>query len=479
MLPLRFVGLLVILLAVPAWCKPAKNSEGEDYNEDDPSDYNDGDPEDGEDYAGTLEEPPQIVSKPESIHVRNGSTIWLHCLVKNAESYAVTWKRDDENLYYDSTAMTEDSNRIIRLANNTLVIYNATSNDTSDNYECSILKKPPVTIKHRVLVDDRAPPPHKTLIHVHPGKRVEVSAGENITLSCYTSIHPTPEIKWYHEDTRIPHTEYHDRGGHITIVNVNRHNSGRYQCLVEDGSEKPPVEAIMVVVNYAPEIEAKGRWVHTGLEVESDLTCIVHAHPHAKVTWYKNQKEVLPEPRRIEMKGDKSRHVLKILHTEQEDLGVYTCKAENRMGSAEKMIHLTGAPSQAVISGGEMTKTATGLHLKWRLESYSPITEYKLEYRRKGEEGWIVLKPTVTNGKGNQFTVEHTIEGLQPGSYEAILTARNDFGWSQPSKPHVFTGEYEVEEAENVKGSTGGASQPAVAIATLFLVILSCAFTSQ
>lgn len=50
------------------------------------------------------------------------------------------------------------------------------------------------------------------------------------------------------------------------------------------------------------------------------------------------------------------------------------------------------------------------------------------------------MKPTVTNGRGNQFIVEHTIEGLQPGSYEAIVMARNDFGWSLPSKPHIFVG---------------------------------------
>lgn len=41
-------------------------------------------------------------------------------------------------------------------------------------------------------------------------------------------------------------------------------------------------------------------------------------------------------------------------------------------------IYFTGIPTQAIISGGEMTKTASGLILKWQLESYSPITEYKV-----------------------------------------------------------------------------------------------------
>ncbi|XP_015429049.1 PREDICTED: opioid-binding protein/cell adhesion molecule homolog [Dufourea novaeangliae] len=472
MVPMRFIGLLVVLLAAQAWCKPAKSAEGEDYNDDDPPvDYNDGDTVDDDDDPGTSEEPPQIVSKAEIIRARNGSTIWLHCLVKNTDNLAVTWKRNDENLYYDSIAMTQDKNRIVRLPNNTLVIHNVTVNDTSDDYECSILQNPPITIKHKVVVDTYNPP-----IRVIPGKRVEVNAGETLNIGCETTIRPAPEIKWYHETVRIRNDE--TPSSHLTIHNVTRHDSGHYHCLAEDGSQKPPLEVIAVVVNYAPEIEAKKESVHTGLGVESELTCIVHAHPAARVRWYRDGKEVVPETGRIEVKSERPRYTLKIMHTKQKDLGKYTCVAENRMKRSEKDLSLTGAPSQAVIFGSEVTKTDRGLMLKWRLQSYSPITEYKLEYRPTGATEWITLKPPVTNGKGNQFIVKHEIEGLQPESYEAILLARNEFGWSQPSKPYTFTTEYIVEEAENVKGPSADVSGATLTMATLFLVVSSCAFTS-
>ncbi|XP_076375756.1 opioid-binding protein/cell adhesion molecule homolog [Megalopta genalis] len=466
MLPMRFVAILVVLLAAQAWCKPAKNAESEDYHDDDPpSDYDDN--VDDDDDPGTSEDPPQIVSKAQVIHATNGSTISLPCLVKNTEHVAVTWKRNDENLYYDSTPMTSDSNRIVRLQNNTLVIHNVTVNDTSDDYECTILQDPPITIKHKVVVETDK-------VRVYPAKTVTANAGETITLGCDTSMQPAPEIKWYHKSKKI-HAE--SPSNRLVIRNVSKHDNGVYHCLAEDGSKHPPVGIITVVINYAPEIEDKKESVHTGLGVESELMCVIHAHPSPRVHWYKDQKEVQAQAGKIEMRTDKNRHILKILHTEEQDLGKYKCVAVNNLGKTEKIFTLTGAPSQAAVFGTEVTRTDRGLILKWRLQSYSPITEYKLEYRRKGEHNWISLKPTVTNGQGNQFTVKHEIEGLQPESYEAILTARNEFGWSQPSKPFTFTGEYVIEEAENVEGPSGVASQPTLALTTLFLVV-SCAFTN-
>lgn len=466
---MRFVALLVVLLAAQALCKPAKSSEGQDYPDDDPpSEYDEA--LDDDDDPGTSEEPPQIVSTAKRIHTTNGSTIWLPCTVKNTENVAVTWKRNDENLYYDSTPMTNDSMRIVRLPNNTLVIHNVTLNDASDDYECTILQEPPITIKHTVVVDYNK-------IHVYPKKTIHANAGETITLGCNTSMQPEPEIKWYHKSIRI-HNEGH-RSNQLTLRNISKHNNGVYHCLAEDGSAHPPVGLITVIVNYAPEIEAKKETVHTGLEVESELTCVIHAHPAPRVHWYKDQKEVRNQTGKIEIRMERNHHILKILHTEQEDLGKYTCVAVNELGRTEKTLVLTGAPSQAAIFGGEVTRTDRGLILKWKVQSYSPITEYKLEYRRKGTHEWIVVKPTVTNGQGTQFTVKHEIEGLEPESYEAILVARNEFGWSQPSKPYTFTGEYVIEEAEeNAVQPNNDASQPTLALATLFLVVSSCAFTS-
>lgn len=127
-----------------------------------------------------------------------------------SDNYVVAWLKDDKYLYFESQTYTEDDKRIVRLPNNSLVIYNATVEDSSNNYKCSILQNPhSIDLTHRVLVDENprqeSTPPqhsHKGIIRVRPSKKVEVNQGHNITLGCETDIQPPPEIKWFIEVKR-------------------------------------------------------------------------------------------------------------------------------------------------------------------------------------------------------------------------------------------------------------------------------------
>lgn len=493
MLPPRILGLLVILLAVQGLCKPTKGTEDLDYEDDTPFDDDDEEDEE-EDDLGTADAPPQILSERISIRVKAGSTVILPCQVIHTENYAIVWLKDNKILYFETQPQIEDSNRIVRLPNNSLAIYNASVSDSSNDYKCSILRHPDsINLTHRLLVEpDRthqpaaSPPPqhsHKGIIRVIPSRRVEVNQGETIKLGCETDTQPSPEIKWFIENKKV---DGYDPdvildGNYITIRNVNRSHSGFYQCLAEDGSKTPAMEAINVIVHYVPEIEVKRNIVYSGESIESEMTCIVSAYPEAIITWHKDNKEIIHKKGSTilhhgNMKGNKTKHVLKILHTSIKDFGEYKCRAQNSIGEDTKSILLTGIPSQARISGAEMTNNDAGIILKWRLESHSPIKEYRLQYRRKGDEKWKVAEPEVKDGKGSQFTVEYPIEELRPGSYEAILTARNVFGWSIPSEPHTFTGDYPSEMAQ--KDGNSAAIQTPRTLLALILVVLSCAFTS-
>ncbi|XP_029161634.1 lachesin-like [Nylanderia fulva] len=484
----------IVPFSVLGLCKPTKSQEDFDYEDDTPVDEEDDEnDEDEDDNLGTVEAPPQILSQRISLRVKAGSTVILPCQVIHTENYVVTWMKDNKLLYFENQPHVEDKNRIVRLPNNSLVIYNASVSDSSNDYNCSILRQSnSINLIHRLLVDperihEQSPSPpqhsHKGIIRVIPARQIEVNQGNSIKLGCETDVQPPPEIKWFIENKKV---DSYDPdvildGNYIIIRKVSRSHSGLYQCLAEDGSKTPAMEAINVIVHYVPKIEAKQHIVHSGEGIESEMTCIVSAYPEAIITWYKDGKEITNKKGSIEMhhgnmKGNKTKHVLKILHTSKQDFGDYKCRAENNIGRDAVSIILTGTPSQAKISGATMTENDAGIILKWHLKSHSPIREYRLQYRHKGDEKWIVVQPEVKDGNGNQFTVEYPIADLQPGSYEAILSARNAFGWSMPSEPHMFTGDYPSEMAQK-DGNSAAIKTPGILLA-LILVVLSCAFTS-
>lgn len=97
------------------------------------------------------------------------------------------------------------------------------------------------------------------------------------------------------------------------------------------------------VINCADPPEIKGKeTVHSGLGRESDLVCVVHARPEARVKWYKNGKEISARSAKILIKTNETKHILTHMNTEKEDFGTYTCKATNRFGTTEHDIKLIG-----------------------------------------------------------------------------------------------------------------------------------------
>lgn len=115
--------------------------------------------------------------------------------------------KDNAYLYFDSQPHIEDTNRIVRFPNNSLVIYNLSVNDSSDHYKCSILRKPSnLNVIHRLRVEPERtqqsidPPQqsHNAIIRVIPAKKVEVMQGHAVRIGCETeNVEPPPEIKWF------------------------------------------------------------------------------------------------------------------------------------------------------------------------------------------------------------------------------------------------------------------------------------------
>ena len=132
--------------------------------------------------------------------------------------------------------------------------------------------------------------------------------------------------------------KYH--GDELFFHNVNRHHSGVYVCMADNGFSNPAKDKIEVQVDYAPEIETQEVYIHAQTGNEVELVCNVHAHPSAVIKWFKNSMELTEDKHRLNNKGHKSS--LKLTQISESDFGNYTCRAENRLGSSYRILEVSG-----------------------------------------------------------------------------------------------------------------------------------------
>lgn len=62
-------------------------------------------------------------------------------------------------------------------------------------------------------------------------------------------------------------------------------------------------------------------------------------------------------------------------------------------------------------------------------------------YQHPGKWHDILLIPTLTRSTGNHYIMSHVIRGLEGNSvYEAIVQAKNRYGWNEVIVFYTFTG---------------------------------------
>lgn len=85
--------------------------------------------------------------------------------------------------------------------------------------------------------------------------------------------------------------------------------------------------------------------VHTGLGIQSEITCTVDSFPQATVTWYYDNSQIFGAKDKFaksESDESESNHTLVIESTEDRNFGKYTCKVANYLGRDEGTVLLTG-----------------------------------------------------------------------------------------------------------------------------------------
>ncbi|XP_063695860.1 lachesin-like [Culicoides brevitarsis] len=444
---------------------------------------------------------PGFLTLGQKYSIAIGSTVILPCKINETdkpEDYVLAWKKDiailtagpvkvNMNPRYRLMPSTASPGTVGASHGYNLEIKDVRTSDAGE-YVCQLGTIVPREIVHTLEV--MVPP---KIDFVSPPSRLDASKNSAIRLECRASGNPQPKIIWTRKNNVMPNGEANVTGNVLEIMHATRHTAGHYRCTADNRVGQTDTREIFVNVLYAPEIEVERGFVHTGVGFEAQLTCVVHAEPQPHVIWYKDTTQLgTTEQHSQQNRGNK--YSLIIRNVTHSDLGNYTCQASNSLGRDRGYLTLSGIPSICFFDSPTVGHYRDQYNITWTVQSYSPIREYRLFYRKQYtktamyhdkenlifagnkynyglgiENQWEnVVIPEVYDEQGLRYRsyagyehVQNTrhrrsflIKGLVPSTnYEARLQARNDHGWNKLSSIFHFT-----TASEDVEPS----AQPAV-----------------
>ncbi|XP_037024959.1 protein amalgam isoform X2 [Bradysia coprophila] len=295
----------------------------------------------------------------------------------------------------------------------------------------------------------------------------EVKIGSVFEIVCEANGVPQPIITWKRNGRG--ESDHLDNTRRTTVEVTSREMSGPIECIATNGVGEPAVAGINMIVLFPPEIKPESAVVHTKINLRASLECHVISAPVATVHWFHHGVPVLQDLRISRHDTDinvnltvlnyhaTTKHVLTIKKVKETDLGMYECRAENKLGFKGAVIELTGRPLPSAFKTSPLASTPMTHNLIWQTESLSQIFEYKLKFRqipsgnitpmnRHTTIDWNELVIPSELSEGPIHTIGYTLRGLMPASiYDVAVQSRNRYGWSDNSRIIRFATGGEIE----------------------------------
>jgi hypothetical protein len=429
------------VLLYTVYCKPTDSSlDGyvyDDFQNDNNNYGGDYDDVDEESEQGNVPDVPLSITTAREDFIRNLSeTVILPCAI-TGRNYVQIWrkknvihqdsKQKDAVLFQSGIRMAAAPNTEL-LPDGSIKISNLHVQDAGE-YECAAMdtKKNSPKIAHKLILN--VPPRIKLLMAKN--NQTILKSGETLILTCKAEGYPKPNISWHKNSQR-----FDVQGEELEIPNIRHREAGTYKCLADNKIGEPAFSYINIHVEFKPIVTVARIIVSSENNSETELECLVHSDPPAKVNWTKDGADIVNN-QRIQLISNQNKHNLVLKDLRDSDFGEYTCSAWNTIGASKKTIKLVKTP--AILRCLKSRTDAKEMVLTWEVQSKSNISEHEFVYRRKGDKDWIRVNPEV-NFVGNEiYTARYVFDtALDPGEYETRIRSQNYNGWSEFSEAISF-----------------------------------------
>uniref|UniRef100_A0A8C5HKU7 Ig-like domain-containing protein n=1 Tax=Gouania willdenowi TaxID=441366 RepID=A0A8C5HKU7_GOUWI len=220
----------------------------------------------------------------------------------------------------------------------------------------AVCAHPPPLLGHNVLsispeqfVCNDFPKPRLT---THPETAVALR-GINVTLSCVaSSSSDTPMTTAWRKDGEVlydaevqNYARYQDGELIYTTVlhllNVNFTDEGRYQCVISNHFGSNYSNRARLTVNELPSFLKTPMDLTIRNGTMARLECAAEGHPSPQIAWQKDGGTDFPAARERRMHVMPDDDIFFIANVKTEDMGVYSCTAQNAAGSLSANATLT------------------------------------------------------------------------------------------------------------------------------------------
>uniref|UniRef100_UPI003BB86124 leucine-rich repeats and immunoglobulin-like domains protein 2 isoform X1 n=1 Tax=Pogona vitticeps TaxID=103695 RepID=UPI003BB86124 len=209
-----------------------------------------------------------------------------------------------------------------------------------------------LSVNSEALVCDDFPKPQ---IRVHPETTVALR-GTNVTLTCKAvSSSDLPMSTTWRKDSEILYdadvenfVRYQQRDGDVLeyttvlhVFNVNFTDEGKYQCIISNHFGSNYSNKAKLTVNELPSFVKTPMDLTIRTRAMAKLECAAEGHPPPQISWQKDGGTDFPAARERRMHVMPEDDVFFIANVKIEDMGIYSCMAQNVAGGISANATLT------------------------------------------------------------------------------------------------------------------------------------------